>query len=182
MLHRLRALLALALSAVLLALGSAAAAAITIGPGGAGTQTGTITFAGPRIAFRCAVTLNTTTTAGTYAAGATIGTVDRASGSGCVLLVPETGAPITIEALDGSGALPYSIPLGVLATIAGMNCLWSGTLRLTTATGATASVDTSQLFTSTSGTLTAAFCASALGNVRTTVGTLTLTPNWTFTP
>ncbi len=181
MLHRLRALLALALTTAALALGAVSAAAITIGPGGAGTQTGTITFAGPRIAFRCGVTLNTTTTAGTYGAGATIGTVDRATGSGCVLLVPETGVPITIEALDGTGALPYSIPIGVLATIAGMNCLWSGTLRLTT-TGATAAVDASQLFTPTAGPLTAAFCASSLGNVRSAAGSLALAPNWTITP
>ena len=78
MLHRLRALLALAFTTAALALGAVSAAAITIGPGGAGTQTGSITFAGPRIAFRCGATLNTTTTA---------------------------------------GALPYSIPIGVLATI-----------------------------------------------------------------
>lgn len=177
--HRLRALLALALSAVLLALGAASAAAITIGPGGAGTLTGSITFGGPRIAFRCGVALDTTIAAGTYGAGAAIGTVDRAAGTGCTLLVPE-GTPITVEALDASGALPYSIPAGVLATIAGFNCLWRGTLRLTTATGATGTVDTTQVFTPVSGPLTAAFCASSLGNVSTVAGSLTHTPNWTI--
>jgi len=184
MFHRLRALLAPLLAVAALALGATAASAITIGPGGAGTLSGRITFAGPRIAFACnPVTLTTTTTAGTYGAGATIGTVDSATTAGCTLRVTTIlglPAPITVEALDATPALPFSIPIQVLAQIAGSNCLWSGTLRATTATGATATIDSTQLFTPTTGGLTAAFCASSLGNVSPS-GTLAISPNWTVT-
>jgi hypothetical protein len=182
--HRLRALLAPLLSAAVLALAATAASAITIGPGGVGTLSGRVTFAGPRIAFACnPVTLATTTTAGTYAAGAAIGTVDSATTAGCTLRVTTIlGLPaaITIEDLTATPALPFSIPIQVLAQIAGSNCLWSGTLRVTTATGATGTIDSTQVFTPTAGSLTAAFCASSLGNVSPS-GTLAISPNWTIT-
>lgn len=176
--HRLRALLTLALSAAALALGAATAAAITIGPGGAGTQTGSVTFGG-RVAFRCNVTFDTTVVAGTYAPGAAIGTIDRVATSGCTLLLA-LPAPITVDALTSTGALPYSIPAGVLATIAGSSCLWTGTLRFTTATGATAAVDTTQVFTPVAASLTASFCASSLGSLRSVAGSLALAPAWTI--
>ncbi len=177
--HRLRALLALALSAVLLALGAAAASAITIGPGGTGTLSGSIAFGGPRIAFRCGVTLDTTITAGTYGAGAAIGTVDRAAGSGCVLLIP-SGTPITVEALERRrcpavldtrrGASHDSrLQLPMERNPALHDGDRRGRLRSTQRSSSPAT-----------GPLTAPFCASSLGNVSTTAGSLTHTPNWTI--
>ncbi len=177
--HRLRTFLALLLAAAALTIGAASGQAATITSGGAINASGTLVFASRAIAIRCTVTLGESISTGTFATGDTIGSVTGVTNGGCTQPGRVTAGPaITLGDLPASG-LRKLIPLTLLATIAGSNCYWAGTVA-SDANGTTLTVDPASTLTlDLTQPLVAPFCSS-LGNLAVR-GTLTLSSAIGFT-
>lgn len=177
--HRLRTFLLPLLTAAALLLGVAGSQAATITSGGAINASGSLAFSSRAIAIRCAVTLGESIATGTFATGDTIGTVTGVTNGGCTPTGRVIAGPdITLGALPSAG-LRKLTPIALLATIAGSNCYWAGTLA-SAANGTSLTVDpTSTLVLDPTQPLVAPFCSS-LGNV-TVRGTLTLSSAIGFT-
>lgn len=144
---RHRSVLAATLAVITCLTAAATAQAITIRTSGAVTSTGMLTFRTAAWTNTCNVTLNQALTAGTYTAGQTFGTINRATFSSCTLATPTLTtlpSPMLMANLVG-GLMHHLNPEGVLKVVAGMNCLWRGRVGLTY-TGRQFNVDSGLMF------------------------------------